>query len=178
MAIDRKKSNAPASAKLANRVIPNEDGLFYGVIQSSGFETAIQKSKFRGDSDDENQYERFAMDIVFKGATAPILIHVYTGTVVNPDPVKIENKGRGKNKEVAIYNKFTTLLIALGYVDKDKLDTLTQTDVDVINEKLCDLAGLEISCDINKEDSEGKPSQFYNVVISSIHFAGVLEKSE
>lgn len=178
MAIDRKKSNAPASAKLANRVIANDDGLFYGVIQASGFETATQKSKFRGDSDDERQYERFAMDILFKGATAPILLHVYTGTVLNPDPVRIENKGRGKNKEVAIYNQFTNLLIALDYVDKDKLELLTQDDVDLINDKLCDLDGLEISCDINKLDSEGKPSQFYNVVISSIHFTGVVEKPE
>ena len=136
--------------KIANNLVKSEDGIYEGAITDLGFGTGKRTEK-NGRDIEEIEYSRFEMSVAFEGTNEPIKIKTYTGVSINNEPVEVKYAGRGAKNEVPIYNRFTTLLLALGLLSVDELDKVDDKTLERIEKEMDSLKGQIIRCKIGKD---------------------------
>lgn len=136
--------------KIANNLIKSEDGVYEGAITDLGFGVGTRTEK-NGRDIEQIEFQRFEMSVAFEGTNEPIKIKTYTGVSINNEPLEVKYAGRGAKNEVAIYNRFTTLLLALGLLTIDELDSVTEKTLERIEKDIDGLKGQMIRCKVGKD---------------------------
>lgn len=136
--------------KIANNLVKSEDGIYEGAITALGFGTGKRTEK-NGRDIEEIEYARFEMTVAFEGTNEPIKIKTYTGVSINNEPVEVKYAGRGAKNEIAIYNRFTTLLLALGLLSVDELESVDDKTLERIEKAMDGLKGQIVRCKIGKD---------------------------
>lgn len=136
--------------KIANNLVKSDDGVYEGGIVSLGFGTGKRTEK-NGRDIEEIEYARFELCVEFPGTNEPIKIKTYTGVSINSEPVEVKYAGRGAKNEVAIYNRFTTLLLALGLLSEDELANVDEKTLGRIEKDMDSLKGQVVRCKIGKD---------------------------
>jgi hypothetical protein len=124
--------------RAANRPKLNDDGRVTGVIVRAEEGTGVRTTRKSKDDVAQESYERYELECEVDGTTGPINMKLYVGTVLNPTP--LDSKGRGA-KEVKIYNQLTTLCLALGLINEDELENLTDEIIDRVESDFISLEG-------------------------------------
>jgi hypothetical protein len=136
--------------KIANNLVKSESGIYEGAITSLGFGTGTRVEK-NGRDIEEIEFSRFELCIAFEGTNEPIKVKTYTGVSINAEPVEVRYEGRGKKNEVPIYNRFTTLLLALGLLKEDELLTVNDETLERIEKGLDGLVGQVVKGKLGKD---------------------------
>lgn len=135
--------------KIANNLVKSEDGFYEGTIIKSEFGTAKRKER-NGRDIEQIEYACLNFDCEFQGTNEPIKVTTQTGININSEPVEIVGKGRGGKNEVKVYNRFTTLLLALGIVAESELETIDESAIDRIEKEIDSLVGQVVRCKVGK----------------------------
>ena len=135
---------------VANNLAKTEGDVYKGTIISLGFGEGKRTEK-HGRDIEEIIYPRFEMVCEFEGTVKPIRINTYTGVSINAEPLEVRYEGRGAKNEVKIYNRFTNLLLRLGLVQEEELESVDAKTVERIEQDLNSLKGLMIQSKIGKD---------------------------
>ena len=136
--------------KVANNLAKVEGNIYEGAIVDLGFGTGTRTEK-NGRDIEQIEYARFEMTATFAGTNDPIKIKTYTGVTINNEPVEVKYAGRGAKNEVPVYNRFTTLLLALGLITVDELENVDDKTLERIEKDMESLKGQVIECEIGKD---------------------------
>jgi hypothetical protein len=136
----------------ANRPALDESGYATGVLTEVALGTGIRREK-KGRDIEETEYDRyeFAFEVVGKTGE-PITITVHTGTVINDEPVKVLGKTRGKKNMVKIYNRFTSMCLALGLIEEQELSSVSTERLKEIQQNLQTLKDLKASFKVGRNE--------------------------
>jgi hypothetical protein len=125
-----------ADIRRANRPAVDADGYSTGVLTEVSLGEGSRFEK-KGRDVEQITYDRYEFYFKVKGKTGDdIEIVVHTGTVINDEPVKVLGKTRGKKNTVNIYNRFTSMCLALGLLSERELSTLSKEGLDDLQKKL------------------------------------------
>lgn len=147
----------------ANRPAIDKDGMSSGLLDYVQAGTGVRKEK-KGRDVEEIEFARYEFYFKADGVTGePVTIKVYTGTVINDEPVEVLAKGRGKKAETRIYNRLTTLCLRLGLLNEEQLTTVTDEQLQSIDNALMGMEKIPVSFKVAK-NAEG----FYAIDLNSI----------
>jgi len=136
--------------KIANNLVKPVDGIYEGEILELGLGVGVRTEK-NGRDVEQIEYVRFEMIAAFPGTNEPIKIKTFTGSTLNGEPVEKRYAGRGAKNEVDIYNRYTTLLLALEVITVDELEEINEKTIERIEKSLESLKGKTIQCEIGKD---------------------------
>ena len=136
----------------ANRPAVDAEGYSSGVLTEVALGEGSRSEK-KGRDVEQINYDRYEFYFKVKGKTGEdIDIVVHTGTVINDEPVKVLGKARGKKNTINIYNRFTSMCLALGLLTEKELSTLTKKGLDDLQEKLEALENVEAIFKVGRND--------------------------
>ena len=87
----------------------------------------------------DNNYDRYVFTFGFMNSQTKqpdYEITFYTGTKLNPEPLKIINDTRGSKKRVKVYNRLTEVCKNLNFIEIEKLDQYTTDELKDIQKKI------------------------------------------
>jgi hypothetical protein len=98
--------------RVANRPLLDAQNRATGVVVRAGFGKGSKTIRNGRDDIDSIEFERFELEMVVDGTSAPISMTIYAGSVLNG---VIDSVGRGKAQR-NIYNKLTSIALGLEIV--------------------------------------------------------------
>lgn len=124
------------SLRLDRRPLVNADGI--ADLKLLSLETVVKRVKSKGNGPAKSKSKKFVpvnvhevemMEWKFEmpcaTAPEPFPYSIMTGFVISPDPIEVQNEGRGASVENPIYSKIVTLIMNLGFLDSiQKIDQL------------------------------------------------------
>jgi len=141
-----------SNLRRANRTIIGEDGLASATLKKVSLGTGYKKETKGKRSFEECEYERYEFYFEVQGVTGDYLdVKLYTGTVINDEPVRTLGKGRGK-AEKTLYNRFTTLCLSLGLIKEKELQTINNAQLQKLEDDLNDLKNTSVKVKIEKNE--------------------------
>jgi hypothetical protein len=147
----------------ANRPSVHPDGFSTGTLAYVKAGTGVRKEK-KGRDVEEIEFPRYEFYFEVDGVTGDTLtIKVYTGTVINDEPVEVLAKGRGKNAEVKIYNRLTTMCLKLGFLKEQDLATVTDKQLTEVDNGLLSVEDMPLRFKVGKT-----PEGFHTIDLNTI----------
>jgi hypothetical protein len=141
-----------AEIRRANRPAVDAEGYSTGVLTEVALGEGARFEK-KGRDVEQINYDRYEFYFKVKGKTGDdIDIIVHTGTVINDEPVKVLGKARGKKNTVNIYNRFTSMCLALGLLTESELTNLSKEGLDDLQQKLEALENVETVFKVGRND--------------------------
>ena len=101
----------------------------------------------------DNNYDRYVFTFGFMNSQTKqpdYEIVFYTGTKLNPEPIKILNDTRGSKKRVKVYNRLTEICKNLKFIEIDKLDEYTTKELKDIQNKIFNTSNLKVTAKITR----------------------------
>lgn len=142
--------------RVANRPNVDTQGFVNGVLKKVILGEGMRREK-KGRNIDETKYDRYEFYFEVEGKSGdPIEIRLYTGTVLNDDPIQILGKNRGKKEQKNLYNRFTVVCTTLKLLSKDDLENMSLSDaqLDDIAKSLKEIHDLPVRVKVGK-NSDG-----------------------
>lgn len=142
--------------RVANRPNTDTKGFVTGVLKKVILGEGVRREK-KGRDTNEIKYDRYEFKFEVEGRTGePFEIELFTGTVLNDEPVKTLGKTRGKKEQQNVYNRFTTVCLALKLISKEDLENmnLTEARLNDIADRLKDIRDLSVIIKVGK-NTEG-----------------------
>lgn len=156
-----------SNLRRANRPVVDQQGLSTAILKKINIGTGYKKETKGKRSFEEYEYERYEFYFDVKGVTGePLEVKLFTGTVINDEPVRTLGKGRGK-AEKSLYNRFTTLCIALDLITEKELSTITNEHLEKLESDINELKNTEVKIKIEKNDDG-----YYQIDPSSVKIIG------
>jgi len=101
----------------------------------------------------DNNYDRYVFTFGFMNSQTKqpdYEITFYTGTKLNPEPLKIINDTRGSKKRVKVYNRLTEVCKNLNFIEIEKLDQYTTDELKDIQNKIFNTSNLKVTAKITR----------------------------
>lgn len=147
----------------ANRPAVQDDGFSTGHLAYVKAGTGVRKEK-KGRDVEEIEFPRYEFYFEVDGVTGePLTIKVYTGTVVNDEPVEVIAKTRGKNAQINIYNRLTTMCLKLELLKQDDLRTITDKQLVEVDSALLASENVPVRFKVGKT-----PEGFHTIDLNTL----------
>lgn len=141
-----------ADIRRANRPAVDAEGYSSGVLTEVALGEGTRLEK-KGRDVEQITYDRYEFYFKVEGKTGEdIDIAVHTGTVINDEPVKVLGKARGKKNTVNIYNRFTSMCLALGLLTENELASISKDGLDDLQQKLEALKDVKTIFKVGRND--------------------------
>ncbi len=101
----------------------------------------------------ENDYDRYVFTFGFMNSQTKqpdYEIIFYTGTKLNPEPIKIINDTRGSKKRIKVYNRLTEVCKNLKFIEIEKLDEYNKEELKDIQNKIFNTSNLKVTAKITR----------------------------
>lgn len=141
--------------RVANRPSLDAEGFATAIVAKTAFGQGTQTVRHSKDDIDSVVYERFEMTLSVDGTTGPIEMQVFCGVSLN-GPLE-EKKGPGR-KKTPIYNRLSTLCLALGIVTESELTgTIAEDVVNRVEAALLALEGERVMFQLGRVEGRSLP---------------------
>ena len=145
MEIEKNVNKNETDLKVSRRIIIDKNYCAKGVLIKTVLEKDVEGI--------DNNYDRYVFTFGFMNSQTKqpdYEITFYTGTKLNPEPIKIINDTRGSKKRVKVYNRLTEICKNLNFIEIEKLDQYTTDELKDIQNKIFNTSNLKVTAKITR----------------------------